>query len=888
MSNWRKIMVMAFFATSIVASSQPYKTSTKESDRNFNSLQKQFLDWAKDKDLNKTKGWKYYKRWEYDMQSRVPLSGKLPDPNIYFDVASKIASKKIKQNKSGNTWVPVGPLNSPAELNRGVGRINCITFHPSDSSIFWVGVAQGGVWKTTDGGDSWLPLTDDLPIIRVSDIALDPNDPDVMYIAMGDYAYVGVGLDLDDRKRNTHYGIGIYKSTNGGNTWAPTGFNYSQTQFDNTLIRRVFVNPANSNNVIAAGVEGIFQSLDGGNTWSTVDNHIIWDIEQHPTNASILYASTGPISNLGIGAGSSGIMKSTDFGATWTALTTGIPTNGDAQRIELSISSSDPDYVYAVCANSTDRGFHGVYRTTDGGTTWSNRSIHTSSPNILGWNGGATGGQGTYDLTILVEPSNPNTIYVGGIWLWMSIDGGETWTQVDPWSGGGRFHADQHYLAHNPLNNKYYMCNDGGLYFTDLIDYTSTFTHLNDSRMTSSFYKLGVSQADENTIIAGAQDNSTFFKGGSAASWINIIGGDGMDCIAHPTNPDKLYGSWQYGNLCRSFDGGVTVEYDIGPSGDQGEWVTPYMLAPNDPFTIYGAYGDLYESINEGDVWDKISNFPEVPSYGYPSPASAMDISIADADYIYVAKRGLHSYNYPSEMWVTKDRGGTWTDITTGLPDYLYFTDVEVSNANSNVAWVTCGGFEDGVKIFKTTNSGQTWANVSFNLPNIPVNNIEHERGSQHNTVYIATDVGVYYLSDLEDKWILYSDGLPNVIASDIELHYNTNSIYIATFGRGIWSTDFATPVNVGIDEGRFVNGDLSVVPNPNTGTFDIRFANGKVISDKTEISVIDVMGKIVHFEEISFATDFNKELALELKSGVYYVKVRNGDKSTTSKFIVK
>ncbi len=899
------ILIMA--ASVRIVTAQPYQNKPREGKLNFQTMQREFLEWSKDKDLGNTKGWKYYKRWEYDMQMRTPLSGSISNQKELFNAAREVAYQKQTQkalNKSaqGPEWSPIGPMG--AAPGNGVGRINCIEFHPTDTNTFWVGVAQGGVWKTTDHGASWTPLTDDLPIIRVSDITVDVNDPDIMYLSMGDYAYIGAGLDLDDRKRNTHYGIGVYKSTDGGTTWNATGLFYDQTGYDNTLMRRVILDPTDVNNLVAAGIDGIYRSTDAGDNWSKMDSNVIWDIEQDPQNPEVIYASRGQVYNLGIGNGQSGILKSTDFGLTWNLLTTGIPTDGSIERIELALTAEDSNYVYAIAA-STGEEFAGLYRSIDGGANWTEQSSGSNTSNIFSWSSSGSGGQATYDMAFLVHPKNKEQIYMGGINIWGSNDGGATWQGASHWTEnyGPSIHADQHQLKYNPLDDKIYICNDGGLARTDSIEtvpswgsvnWPTVWEKLNANRMSSSFYKLGVSQASDSNIIAGAQDNSTFYKNGS--SWSNIIGGDGMDCLMHPTDPLTLYGSWQFGNLCRSYDGGLSIDYAIDNVSDAGEWVTPYMLDPNAPDVVYSAKGNLWRSIDKGDNWSQISGFPVISGYGYPSPASAMDVSPANSDYIYVAKRVFHGYNEAGGMWVTKNGGSDWTDITAGLPDSLYFTDVEVSNTDENVAWVTCGAFIDGVKVFKTTDAGTTWTNISSNLPNVPINNIEHEDSSVKNTVYLATDVGVYYQTDLSTDWILFSDGLPNVIVSDIEMHYPTNSMYVATFGRGIWKVDFAE-INVPIGGVKGSTGyyPIDVAPNPNDGSFRLELQLDKkqlsqLASENARIDILNGMGQVVYSEQLGLSKLSNGITFsnLKLSAGFYYVKIPIRGKTSVKKFVVK
>jgi photosystem II stability/assembly factor-like uncharacterized protein len=281
-----------------------------------------------------------------------------------------------------------------------------MAFHPTDPQTFFVGVAQGGVWKTTNAGISWTPLTDELPILRVSDIAIDANDPNIMYISLCDYAYIGVGLDLDDRKRHTHYGLGVFKTTDGGQTWAPTGLSFSQEDFDASLIRKVLINSENPNNLLACGVSGMYKSMDAGDTWEQILDSLFWDLVQDPADNQTLYAATGWLNAANVGSAS--IMKSTDFGNSWSVLPTEIPEQNAVQRIKIAIAPGNTNIIYAAAVDVVG-GLHGIYKSLDAGNSWTSNVPSPSNP-LDAFEGDGAGGQGTYDLTFHVDQFNPNKV----------------------------------------------------------------------------------------------------------------------------------------------------------------------------------------------------------------------------------------------------------------------------------------------------------------------------------------------------------------------------------------------------------------------------------------------------------------------------------------------
>ncbi len=867
-----------------------------------------FDDWKSNVDLEQAKGWKWYARHKAFTASRMNGKGQFPNTIEYQNELSRIAElKKLNHSnvRSGSSWSPAGPVNRPPGVSsyasHNMGRINCMAFHPTDSNIFYVGVAQGGVWKTENHGQSWRPLTDDLPIIRISDVAVNQNNPDEIYICVGDYAYIGVALETDGRKRNTHYGIGVYRSEDGGENWTATSLGFDQESKDASLMRRVIFDTI-PGRAVAAGVSGIWETLDSGQTWNQIRDSLIWDIEQDRSNPGTIYASTGYVANLNLG--SAGMIKSTDYGRTWVDLNTGIPARS-AQRVEIAISASHPNNVYAITCD-LDRGLEGVYRSFDAGQNW----IKTAdSPNVLEWSDGSgSGGQGTYDLAILVDPNDPERILTGGVNIWGSEDGGISWKAASYWyhRDGWSTHADQHFFDYNPLDQKFYVCNDGGLYRTDSIGLTNwpltspwnfrwptDWENLSNGMQITAFYRLGISEGNPGNVIAGAQDNGTYYK--NSGSWRNVYGGDGMDCMIDPVDPNTIYMSSQYGRLVRSYNAGFQSRNisDI-PSNEEGEWTTPMHMHPQNPGIIYAGYGNLYQSQSQGSFWNSISNFPNLQGFGAPNLITAFDICEAKPASIYLAKRVYFEYNEPSSVW--KRQGTQWVDISNGLPDSLYPTSVEVHELNDDTAWVTFGGFVDSTKVFVTHDGGSSWQNISEGLPNIPVNIIKRQHHSSYNSMYLGTDIGIYFRNDTTPEWQLYSDGLPNVIVSDLEIHYSEEKLYASTFGRGIWFADLMdTTIAPPPDTSQNPNTSslfqldqlkrMDIYPNPNKSEFELEIQIPGTHDLMLEIA--DVQGKVCYSKEVNI-TDFEKlSLNPKLESGMYYLRLRNGNSMKVKRFIV-
>lgn len=890
----KKLLPIFLFAICSTVSAQRFITNPGNRAMTFAEMQLQFNQWADTSDLKKEKGWKYFKRWETEVLMHTDGSGEPGDPTEYFQAASATCVQRQAGNPNEvqfNAWYPVGPDYVPGNMTgymeNGIGRINCVSFHPTNPNIFYVGVAQGGMWKTTDNGINWTPLTDNLPITRISDIAIDPNDPDsTIYISLCDFEYVGVALNLNGRKRNTHYGLGVYKTTDGGTTWQATGLSFLLTDGDASLIRKIIVNPNNSNEVVACGVSGMYRSTDAGTSWTMVQAGLFWDMVGDPVTTNTIYAATGWVMNSNTGA--AGIYKSTNFGQTWTPLTTGMPATGSIQRVKLAIAPSDPNYIYALTTDLFG-GFYGLYKSTNAGSNW---NYVAPALNIYEWDDGfGGGGQGNYDVGAVVSPTNRDEIYVGGVNLWGSTDGGNNFDPATHWTlqYGPTIHCDIHYMATSPVTGAYYVCSDGGLYRTSNIitqswssaqggnPWTTNWTRICDNMQVTSFYRLSSSRNGTGRLVAGSQDNASMYYDNS--TWNTIFGGDGMDNYLDPLDDDMIIGSSQYGWFEQSFNDGVS-SFGLGANvnGESGEWTTPIIADYNNPGTLYIGFENVVKSTDNGNSWNAISNFPFVNS---SSEVVALAVANTNANAILAAKRVRYENNEPGRLYITTNGGTSWSNITAGIPDSLYYTSVEFSELNANTIYVTMAGFSSGNKVFRSTNGGTTWTNISYNLPNIPVNCLKYIPGGSGD-VMIATDIGVWVLGSASSTWVNQSTGLPNVIVSDIEFNVPLNKIYVSTFGRGIWATDLdvftnsisTTPVGV----------SMNLYPSPNNGSFTIEMSGNNSVDEYT-LEIIDVMGKTVQTQTLSGNTSYHVQF--NGAPGMYYAHIRGRQFSGVRSFVV-
>ena len=856
------------FLLSIVAATA--QRPVLEESANIFEYEEKINQWRAENPSNQ--GWGWQSRQQNEIIRRADENGKLPPAQIMLDATEKI-NRMARKSAAQSAWLPAGPYGNMSLF--GIGRASCIAFHPKDSLTFYLGFGQGGIWKTTNGGKNYTPIGDQLPVLRISAITVDPNNPETIYIAVGDFAYIGYDLYSADRKRNTYYGVGVYKSTDGGKNWKASNLSRNLVDQQNSLIRTIWVNPKNSAELVVVGMQGIFRSADAGGNWTKVSDFLTSQLIQHPTKPAVLYAAGIYVASTR--QGEANILQSLDAGLTWTRLNTGIPPRA-AQRVEMAISSQNPNVIYAITCN-TNSTLEGFYKTIDGGQNWAKS---TSKTQVLSDSPTGTYGQGMYDLTLIVNPENANHVVVGGLVLFDTKNGGDTWTQATPYTG--IIHPDQHFLAYNPLNKSFFLCNDGGLYRTKNLNNSNTWEFLANDINVTSCYRLGLS-VDGKNIVTGAQDNNSFYKEGTNP-WESLFGGDGMECAILP-DAKTVYLSAQYGTIAYLSNSRYYYVFPPSNNEDTGEWTTPFSTVPATNEVLI-AGGNVYK-VPFGQprtALKRISNFPVLSETKYAQLSSALGVSKTSASTIYVAKRSRPLYGVNAEFWVTKDGGGNWAEVGKGIFGTAYISAIAVDDDNADNAWVALSNFKENNKIFATNDAGQTWQNISYNLPNIPANGVVYqpEVGKRAAVLYAAMDIGVYYLVEGQTEWKLLNANLPNVIVSELEINVATNKIYAATFGRGIWLTDL-------VDEqsktaANFYEMEIIAYPNPvRDGILSVK-ANYDAVET---ISIFNSIGVEVYTETLKKkALKLGKKINVQhLPSGLHYVRLTEGKLSKTVRVLV-
>ncbi|MBN8702869.1 MAG: T9SS type A sorting domain-containing protein [Bacteroidetes bacterium] len=812
---------LGFMLAFVVAFSQNTTSSLSASKEDFyKNIEQQKKDGVHKRRVNHSV--KRFKRWESFQKGRIAEDAGFYDPSILFSEYKKNKLSVNKNSATGN-WSSLGPSN--VELFNfsnypGIGRVNGIFFHPSDSNTFWVGTPDGGLWQTTNGGQTWSCNTDLLPNLGISDMAINPQNPNTMYVATGDkYGYVGSSSGF----WGGTYSSGILKSTDGGNTWNTSGLSYS---FNNLRqIHRLLMHPTDTSTLFAATTNGLMKTVNAGATWVSKSGGLFYDIEFNVTNPARMYAS-----------GQHDIYLSTDTGNTWTKVAANAC---GGSRLSLATTAADSTIVYALCGDVNGE----VFKSTNAGSSYSSLSNATIYFDV-------------YTTVLEASPTNKNVVFVGDYEMQKSTNGANSWiTLANDGSNNDYIHVDYHDIKFAPWNsNVLFACTDGGVYKS--ADGGATWLDLSNGLAITQMYRLGGTQGNVDYMLCGAQDNGTYlYRNGS---WSHIPLGDGMDCAFDPNDTSIYYVSYQNSGMYDSW--GNDISYNQGCT--TCPWVTTIVTNPQKTSTIYTLTDDLGYSTDYGQSWNWIS----VPT---GNELTHLVISPQDTNIIYTFtdKRIYKTINY----------GSSWTDVTGNLPTSgVNITGITISDVNPNHVWISFGGFNASKKAYYSSAGGATWTSISTGIPNIPVNCILHQNGA-NDVLYAGTDLGVYYKDNTMSSWMPYNTGLPNVIVNEMEIQYGLGKLRAATFGRGLWETSLHNyqPPN-GIMEQTSAINNLQVYPNPVSGNM----LNGNYYTSKettATITLYNSMGQTIK----SIKTDtkpginyFNMDFT-GLAKGAYVAEVK-------------
>jgi photosystem II stability/assembly factor-like uncharacterized protein len=747
-----------------------------------------------------------------------------PQFKINYDVLNQARTEAQEMRKRQTaTEVPAWKEAGPTNVG---GRIADVAVDPRSTDTIYAGSASGGVLKSNDGGYSWEEVFDDQPSLAIGAVTVDPSNPRTVYAGTGEPNAGGGSV--------TYGGLGVFKSTDGGSTWQGIGLEESR------YIGRIIVDPTDPDRIFVAAngnlfssnpERGVYRSTDQGVSWQNVlyinDSTGAVDIAVNPIHPETLYAAMwmrkrGPDYRL-FGSDDCGLHRSTDGGDTWFELSGGLPSGPDVGRIGVSVCASSPRTVYAIYADATGY-FLGVYRSTDGGDTWArtNDSGFTNFYSSYGWWFG----------NIRVDPTNPNRAFALGITVYRTTNGGINWSRI-----ADDTHVDNHAMYISPADPNWIILGDDGGLFVSTNGGTA-WTKCYDIPVTQ-FYTIHADFSNPLRIYGGTQDNSTVRTlTGSVSDWDVILGGDGFYCLVDPTNSNIVYAEYQWGSLYKSTNLGFSWSDATNGinGGDRRNWSTPVVMDPADRNRLYYGTYRLYRTSNGASNWSSISgDLTNGPGPGNVEFGTITTIAVAPSDtgVIYVGTDD-------SNVWVTLNGGGTWNSISGSLPD-RWVTRVAVDPYDAMTAYVTFSGLKwDSYlpHVFRTTDAGVIWNDISSNLPEAPVNVIVVD-SLYPNILYIGTDVGAFYTTDAGSTWAPLGTDLPNCYITDMVLHNPTRTLVAGTYGRSAFKLDVSQIVGVEARADLPVRSILTLGqnhPNPFSSSTSIPFTLSKESSVRLEV----------------------------------------------------
>lgn len=748
------ILLVSFIGYSQYNPNAPWKNQNENSkNATFNEEVTAFNEYWKTHDKNKKgSGYKPFKRWENRYQNQLNADGTIITPQQLW--AAWEEKNNRKANKSNNStlalppsnWQPVGPFThtNTGSWSSGQGRTSAVAIDPLDPNTIYVGSPAGGIWKSTNSGTTWTPLSDQLPQIGISGIAIDhPVGGDlIVYIATG------------DKDASDSYSVGVLKSVNGG-PWISAGLTGAQT---GAQTGDLILHPTNNQILLCCTSSGLFRTINGGTTWTNeqIGNFSQGSVRFKPNDPTVVYATTN-----------NRFYRSTNTGDSFLVVATGLSTQATTGRLILDVTPADNAYVYVLSITPTYT-FNGIYRSINSGTSFTKTSGTTD---VLESN------QGWYDLALAVSNTDKNLLFTGCLNVWTSANGGFVVSKVNNWSSPATpsyTHADIHGLKY--INGKLYCMSDGGIYVSS--NNGTNFTDITAGLQISQFYRVSVSKTSASKMVGGLQDNGGHAYSGGA--WKNYYGADGMDAAVSQTNSDLYYGFIQNGSsLYISNNGGNSISGSVGSPGVDGNWITP--LKGDSQGNLYSGFNGLYKLV--GGAW-VLQNTNSVGSGNLEH--IAIDPSNDNIIYVVNGASLYKSTNAGVNFTLAYTSGATITGIT-------------VHSTNSSIVYLTTSG-----DALKSTNGGTSFASIATGLPAIGKNCIVHQSRNTDNPLYVGTSLGVYYTDDTMTTWEPFDTNLPNVSVSDLEINIEDAKIIASTYGRGIWQSDI--PVQIPATDVKFVS----------------------------------------------------------------------------------
>jgi photosystem II stability/assembly factor-like uncharacterized protein len=713
---------------------------------------------------------------------------------------------------SSKTWTAIGPAplatSSPPSGDTNVsGRLTGIAVDPTNANNIYVSPAGGGVWKTTNGGSAWTPLTDGQTTLSMGAIAVAPSNAQKVYAGTGEA----------NNAADSNYGRGILTSSDGGAAWSLSTGPSGVFSSNRLTIAQISVHPTVANTAYAAvataglngadnGGTGIYQTTDGGSTWTNMtqangkDATYSWSaVVVDPNNPSIIYAAHGAW----WGQGSNGVYRSLDGGSNW-ALLSGAPSGSGIGRIALAIAPSanvaGSHVLYVAISDPSTYGLYYFGRSDNADSaTPTFTDLTAVTPNFLG-------GQGWYDIVIGVDPADAAVVYASGVVNYntnadlviRSGDSGQTWNDITT-IGGIEPHTDSHAMAFDS-SNRMLLGNDGGIYRYDST--VPSWTDLNGNLETIQFEGIGLHPTNPAIAIGGSQDNGTEVYNGSLI-WTETDGGDGGFAKFSSTNGSRAYhqipyASWGTNFFRRSDDGGntwTTETSGISADVNSQNFYAPFVVDPgNGDRVLYGT-NRVWETTDGGDSWTNISDVNTAGFNNSSRNVDAIGLAPSDANTIYASTGGRFATS--SQVFVTTNHGTSWTEHDLGVSGRV--NDLQVDPANAQIAYAVISTFNSpNGQVYQTNNGGGNWTNITGNLPSEPVWSLQIDRAA--GALYVGADDGVYVTTNGGTTWSRFATCLPKVQVYQIELNPRLRLLGAATHGRGLWEILVGRKSNPAID----------------------------------------------------------------------------------------
>ncbi|NNE28685.1 MAG: hypothetical protein HKN16_03570 [Saprospiraceae bacterium] len=823
---------------------------------------------------------KYEPSDEFFLQRSYP-DGKFSIPAFENALSEAKFQAAIRDLEPGfdQKWTTQGPGNIGA-------RINTIALHPQNEDIIYIGFAGGGVFKTTDGGQNWVPIFDDQLFLSIGDIALDPSNPEIVYVGTGDPNISGY----------PHVGNGIFKSVDGGFSWEQLGLT------EQRIISQIIVDPSNGDNLFVGTMglpfeknndRGLYKSDDGGATWTQSlflsDSTGVCDVVMDPFDPQVLYAAGWDRirnNSLSIASGlGAKVYKTIDGGSNWTLLEGGLPNQTAHSRIGLALSAQTPGLVYVQYASASNYQLEGIYKSENAGMSWDPIPIDPEynliSPNALG-------GFGWYFGKIRLNPFNDDDLYVLGVDLWRTQSDGLVWSEGTPPWFEYSVHADKHDLVFTP-SGKILLATDGGLYKADVSG--DNWEDIENIPATQ-FYRVAYNPHIPEFYYGGAQDNGS--TGGNTSiidDWPRIYGGDGFQMAFDPLNDNRVFAETQRGNIVVSLDGAQGWESgDEGIDGaDRRNWDMPYFISPHDPEVLYAGTYRVYKGEGEVPFWDPIS---EDLTDGTEEQHRYHNITALHESPILEGL--LYAGTGDGRVWKSPNGGLVWEDISEGLPDQ-YITDVEASPDMVSHVYASISGYRDNdnlPRLHRSSDQGGSWEDISGDLPDLAINDIEVLEGYQDSIIFVATDGGVYGTQDAGVSWHRLGTNMPIILVFDLVHNPFNNELVAGTFARGIQSypldslTEGNTTGPTSTNEIASAGARrLNTYPSPATERITFSWENVEE-QRSSELVVLDSQGNLVHRRTFSGKKQ-NIELDIsQWPAGTYHAKVKIRHDVISSSFL--